>query len=66
MHEPLAVANHLNDDPASPWYGKIRMANDENDSATINPKRASSRRSGATSFLPIIRFQTRYGMEIAQ
>lgn len=34
----LAVANHLNDDPASPWYGKIRMANDEGDGATINQK----------------------------
>ncbi len=34
----LAVANHLNDDPASPWYGKIRMANDENEGATINQK----------------------------
>jgi hypothetical protein len=34
----LAVATHLNDDPASPWYGKIRMANDEGDGATINQK----------------------------
>lgn len=34
----LAVANHLNDDPASPWHGKIRMANDEGDGATINQK----------------------------
>ena len=34
----LAVANYLNDDPASPWCGKIRMANDEGDGATINQK----------------------------
>lgn len=34
----LAVANHLNDDPTSPWFGKIRMANDEGDGATINQK----------------------------
>lgn len=34
----LAVANHLNDDPTSPWFGKIRMANDESESATINQK----------------------------
>jgi DGQHR domain-containing protein len=34
----LAVANHLNDDPTSPWFGKIRMANDESDGATINQK----------------------------
>jgi hypothetical protein len=34
----LAVANHLNDDSTSPWYGKIRMANDESDGATINQK----------------------------
>lgn len=34
----LAVAIHLNDDPASPWFGKIRMANDESDGATVNQK----------------------------
>lgn len=35
----LAVANHLNIDPASPWFGKIRMANDDDDEgATINQK----------------------------
>jgi hypothetical protein len=34
----LAVANHLNIDPASPWFGKIRMANDEDEGATINQK----------------------------
>ncbi|WP_198031223.1 DGQHR domain-containing protein [Bradyrhizobium sp. th.b2] len=34
----LAVANHLNDEPSSPWYGKIRMANDEGDGGTINQK----------------------------
>jgi DGQHR domain-containing protein len=39
----LAVATHLNDDPASPWYGKIRMANDEGDGATINQKSARRR-----------------------
>src|SRR4051794_37312780 len=34
----LAVANHLNDESTSPWYGKIRMANDETDGGTINQK----------------------------
>lgn len=34
----LAVANHLNDDPVSPWHGKIRMANEEGDGTTINQK----------------------------
>lgn len=34
----LAVANHLNIDPASPWFGKIRMANEEDEGATINQK----------------------------
>lgn len=34
----LAVANHLNIDPASPWFGKIRMANDDDEGATINQK----------------------------
>ena len=34
----LAVANYLNAEPSSPWYGKIRMANDEGDGATINQK----------------------------
>ena len=34
----LAVANHLNIDPTSPWFGKIRMANDEDEGATINQK----------------------------
>jgi DGQHR domain-containing protein len=34
----LAVANHLNDDSMSPWFSKIRMANDESDNATINQK----------------------------
>ena len=34
----LAVANFLNTDAASPWLGKIRMANDESEGATINQK----------------------------
>ena len=34
----LSVATFLNTDPGSPWLGKIRMANDESDSATINQK----------------------------
>jgi hypothetical protein len=34
----LSVANFLNTDPSSPWQGKIRMANDEADGATINQK----------------------------
>lgn len=34
----LAVANYLNTDSGSPWLGKIRMANDEGDGATINQK----------------------------
>ena len=35
----LVVANFLNTDPNSPWLGKIRMANDDDDtSATINQK----------------------------
>lgn len=35
----LSVANFLNNDPGSPWQGKIRMANDEDaDDATINQK----------------------------
>ena len=34
----LSVANFLNTDAASPWFGKIRMANDEGDGATINQK----------------------------
>ena len=36
----LAIAQYLNDDPQSAWYGKIRMAN-EDDAAgevTINQK----------------------------
>lgn len=34
----LSVANFLNTDAASPWLGKIRMANDESDGAAINQK----------------------------
>jgi len=34
----LSVANFLNTDAGSPWLGKIRMANDENEDATINQK----------------------------
>jgi DGQHR domain-containing protein len=35
----LIVANYLNTDANSPWYGKIRMANDEDGAAaTINQK----------------------------
>lgn len=34
----LNIANFLNTDPASPWCGKIRMANDESEGATINQK----------------------------
>lgn len=36
----LAIVTHLNDEPSSPWYGKIRMANVEDDEgeATINQK----------------------------
>lgn len=36
----LAIVAYLNDEPTSPWYGKIRMANVEDDAgeATINQK----------------------------
>jgi DGQHR domain-containing protein len=34
----LSVANFLNTDAGSPWRGKIRMANEEGDGATINQK----------------------------
>src|SRR4051794_31121083 len=34
----LSVANFLNSDPASAWFGKIRMANEEGEGATINQK----------------------------
>lgn len=36
----IAIVTHLNNDPNSPWYGKIRMANVDVDSgeATINQK----------------------------
>jgi len=34
----IKVANYLNNDAASPWRGKIRMANDESDGGTINQK----------------------------
>ena len=34
----LSVANYLNAETGSPWFGKIRMANDEGDGATINQK----------------------------
>jgi DGQHR domain-containing protein len=36
----LAIVSHLNEEPNSPWYGKIRMANTENEAgdATINQK----------------------------
>jgi DGQHR domain-containing protein len=34
----LAIVLHLNDEIDSPWRGKIRMANDESDDATINQK----------------------------
>lgn len=36
----LAIVAHLNDEPTSPWFGKIRMANmeDEAGEATINQK----------------------------
>lgn len=34
----LSAANFLNTDPGSPWQGKIRMANDEGDGATVNQK----------------------------
>jgi len=34
----LIVATYLNNDPSSPWCGKIRMANDEAEGVTINQK----------------------------
>jgi DGQHR domain-containing protein len=34
----LSAANYLNTDSGSPWLGKIRMANDESEGATINQK----------------------------
>jgi DGQHR domain-containing protein len=35
----LAIVGHLNDEPTSPWRGKIRMANDDDAAdATINQK----------------------------
>ncbi len=34
----LSVANFLNTEIGSPWFGKIRMANDEGEGATINQK----------------------------
>ena len=34
----LLLANFLNTDTGSPWCGKIRMANDEGEGATINQK----------------------------
>jgi DGQHR domain-containing protein len=34
----LSVASYLNQEPTSPWYGKIRMANDEGEGATVNQK----------------------------
>jgi DGQHR domain-containing protein len=34
----LSAANYLNTDTGSPWLGKIRMANDESEGATINQK----------------------------
>ncbi|NOK11887.1 DGQHR domain-containing protein [Corallococcus exercitus] len=36
----LAIVSHLNEEPSSPWCGKIRMANteDETGDATINQK----------------------------
>jgi DGQHR domain-containing protein len=35
----LSIANYLNTEPGSPWFGKIRMANDDDaEGATINQK----------------------------
>ena len=34
----LVVTNYLNTDANSPWFNKIRMANDENPDSTINQK----------------------------
>jgi DGQHR domain-containing protein len=34
----LAVVQHLNTQPGSAWIGKIRMANDDSEGATINQK----------------------------
>lgn len=34
----LSIAKYLNTEIGSPWLGKIRMANDESDGATINQK----------------------------
>lgn len=34
----LSIANFLNTETGSPWLGKIRMANDESEGATINQK----------------------------
>ena len=34
----LSIANFLNTEASSPWFGKIRMANDEGEGATINQK----------------------------
>jgi DGQHR domain-containing protein len=34
----IKVATYLNSDNGSPWFGKIRMANDDSDGATINQK----------------------------
>ncbi len=34
----LSAASFLNTDSGSPWFGKIRMANDEGEGATINQK----------------------------
>jgi hypothetical protein len=34
----LSVVHFLNTDPGSPWRGRIRMANEEGEGATINQK----------------------------
>ena len=38
VEKAIRYVDYLNDTPESPWYGKIQMANDSSNSATINQR----------------------------
>ena len=38
VEKAVKYVDYLNETPDSPWYGKIKMANSESDTATINQK----------------------------
>lgn len=38
VEKAIKYVDYLNEDPDSPWFGKIKMANSDSDSATVNQR----------------------------